>query len=80
MPETAAEMGVHDPFDPKQNVEGGTKLLKQLLAKYNGNVALALAAYNAGSGRVDQDGGIPAIPETMSYVTNILSKLPKAFR
>jgi hypothetical protein len=80
MPETAAEMGVHDPFDPKQNVEGGTRLLKQLLAKYNGNVALALAAYNAGSGRVDQDGGIPAIPETMSYVTNILSKLPKAFR
>jgi Transglycosylase SLT domain len=80
MPETAAEMGVHDPFDPKQNVEGGTKLLKQLLTKYNGNIALALAAYNAGSGRVDQDGGVPAIPETMSYVTNILSKLPKVFR
>jgi soluble lytic murein transglycosylase-like protein len=80
MPDTAAEMGVHDPFDPKQNVEGGTKLLKQLLGKYNGNVALALAAYNAGSGRVDQNGGIPAIPETIGYVTSILSKLPKAFR
>jgi len=80
MPQTAAEMGVRDPFDPKQNVEGGTRLLKQLLAKYNGNVALALAAYNAGSGRVDQDGGIPAIPETMGYVTSILSKLPKEFR
>jgi len=80
MPDTSAELGVADPFDPKQNVEGGTKLLKQLLAKYNGNVALALAAYNAGSGRVDRDGGVPAIPETLGYVTQILSKLPKGFR
>jgi soluble lytic murein transglycosylase-like protein len=77
MPETAAELGVGDPFNAKQNVEGGTKLLKTLLAKYKGDVALTLAAYNAGSGRVDRDGGIPDIPETMGYVTQILARLPK---
>jgi soluble lytic murein transglycosylase-like protein len=77
MPETATELGVGDPFNAKQNVEGGTKLLKQLLAKYKGDVALTLAAYNAGSGRVDRDGGIPNIPETMAYVTQILARLPK---
>jgi len=77
MPATADQFGVGDPFNAKQNVEAGTKLLKQLLAKYDGNMALALAAYNAGSGRVDHDGGVPAIPETMRYVTSILAKLPK---
>ena len=77
MPETATELGVGDPFNAKQNVEGGTKLLKTLLAKYKGDVALTLAAYNAGSGRVDRDGGIPDIPETMAYVTQILARLPK---
>jgi hypothetical protein len=77
MPGTADELGVADPFNAKQNVEAGTKLLKQLLAKYNGDVSLTLAAYNAGSGRVDRDGGVPAIPETLSYVTQILAKLPK---
>jgi soluble lytic murein transglycosylase-like protein len=77
MPGTAEQFGVGDPFNPKQNVEAGTKLLKQLLGKYNGDVALTLAAYNAGSGRVDRDGGVPAIPETLSYVTSILAKLPK---
>jgi len=77
MPETADELGVGDPFNAKQNVEAGTKLLKQLLAKYKGDVALTLAAYNAGSGRVDRDGGMPAIPETLEYVTQILARLPK---
>jgi len=77
MPDTAQQFGVADPFDPKQNVEAGSRLLKQLLAKYNGDVSLALSAYNAGSGRVDQDGGIPQIRETMDYVADILSKLPK---
>lgn len=52
-------------------------MLKQLLAKYKGDVSLTLAAYNAGSGRVDRDGGIPAIPETLGYVTQILARLPK---
>jgi soluble lytic murein transglycosylase-like protein len=77
MPATSEQLGVGDPFNAKQNVEGGTKLLKQLLAKYSGNMALALAAYNAGSGSVDRAGGVPAIPETMKYVTAILEKLPK---
>jgi len=77
MPATAAQFGVSDPFDPKQNVEAGTKLLKELLAKYGGDVSLALSAYNAGSGRVDRDGGVPQIAETMRYVNEILGKLPK---
>jgi len=77
MPSMTQQFGVTDPFDPKQNVDAGSQLLKQLLAKYNGDLRLALSAYNAGSDRVDKDGGIPQIPETMNYVNDILSKLPK---
>ena len=77
MPAVSAQFDVHDPFDPKQNVDAGTKLLKQLLEKYNGDMKLTLAAYNAGSGRVDSEGGVPPIPETINYVIDILSKLPK---
>jgi soluble lytic murein transglycosylase-like protein len=58
-------------------VEAGTKLLKQLLAKYNGDVSLALSAYNAGETRVDREGGVPPISETMNYVFSILTKLAK---
>jgi soluble lytic murein transglycosylase-like protein len=75
MPATAEELKVQDPFDPKQNVEAGAQLLKLLLGKYDNNLALALSAYNAGSGRVDQEGGIPPIPETLNYVADILRKL-----
>ena len=77
MPDTAAQFAVTDPFDPKQNIDAGTKFLKQLLTKYNGDVKLALSAYNAGPNRVDRDGGVPAIQETMDYVSDILAKLPK---
>ena len=77
MPATSEEFGVKDPFDPRQNVEAGTKLLKQLMTKYKDDVSLALAAYNAGEGRVDRDGGVPQIPETKNYVNDIQSKLPK---
>ena len=75
MPAVAEELGVKDVFDPKQNIDAGTKLLKQLLTKYNGDVGLALGAYNAGSGRVDRTGGIPPIPETINYVSDILTKI-----
>jgi soluble lytic murein transglycosylase-like protein len=77
MPATSEQFGVKDPFDPRQNVEAGAKLLKQLMTKYNNDVSLALAAYNAGEGRVDRDGGVPQIPETQNYVNDIQSKLPK---
>jgi len=77
MPATAAQLSVKDPFDPRQNVAAGAKLLKQLLVKYNNDLSLALSAYNAGEVRVDRDGKVPAIPETMNYVTDITARLTK---
>ncbi len=77
MPETAGMFGVKDPFDPKENVDAGTKLLKQLLTKYGGDLTRALSAYNAGSVRVDQEGGVPPIAETINYVADILAKVPQ---
>lgn len=79
MPGTASGLGVQDSYDPAQNVEGGTRLLKRLLNKYDQNVSLALAAYNAGSGAVDKYGGIPPYAETQRYVPRILS-LYKTYR
>jgi soluble lytic murein transglycosylase-like protein len=76
MPATADRFGVTDPFDPKQSVDSGARLLKQLLARYGNNVELALSAYNAGASRVDASGGIPNIAETVAYVQAILSSLP----
>ena len=75
MPATASQYGVKDPFSPEENVAAGTKFLKELLSKYNGNMSLALAAYNAGPATVDKANGIPNIPETQSYVAEILQKL-----
>lgn len=72
IPSTAREMGVNDVFDPYQNIMGGTKYLKMLLDKYNGNLFLALSAYNAGPDRVDKSGGIPNIEETQTYVDRVL--------
>ena len=71
MPGTARDLGVADPFDPAQNVAGGGAYVAQMLARYD-DVRLALAAYNAGPGRVDRAGGIPAIPETQAYVDSVI--------
>ena len=70
-PSTAQRYGVNNSFDPAQNVEGGTKYLRSLLDRYNGDLTKSLAAYNAGARTVDVNGGVPAIPETQRYVRKV---------
>lgn len=72
MPGTARGLGVTNSLDPAQNIEGGTKFLSQLLNHYDGNVRLAVAAYNAGPGAVDKYGGVPPYQETQTYVNRVL--------
>jgi soluble lytic murein transglycosylase-like protein len=75
MPEVSRAFGIVDPFDPHENVGAGSKLLKNLVTRFGGDLRLALAAYNAGLGRVEKEGGVPRLPETENYVGDILRKL-----
>jgi len=71
LPETAARLGVRNIEDPQENIDAGTHYLRDLLQKYNNNLALALAAYNAGPERIQQYGRVPPFAETISYVRRV---------
>lgn len=75
MPGTARELGVEDPYDPVQNVEGGVRYLAQLLRRFEGNLEKAVAAYNAGPGAVQKFNGVPPYAETRRYVDKVLDGL-----
>jgi soluble lytic murein transglycosylase-like protein len=78
MPDTAAQLGVQDPFDPRQSIDGGSRFLKDLLNRFGGDLTLALGAYNAGPHRIEQYGGLPPFAETQNYVHSILTRLGMA--
>ena len=71
MPATAERFGVTDAFDPAQNIRGGVRYLAWLLRRFNGDLTLAAAGYNAGEGAVDRHGGVPPYRETQTYVQRV---------
>ena len=77
MPELSEELGVTDPFDPRQNIFAGVRYLRWLLDRHKGDESLVLASYNAGPGAVDQYDGVPPFPETQQYVRTISRWLVK---
>jgi Transglycosylase SLT domain len=80
MPQTAARFGVTRVFDPQQNIDAGTRFLKELLLRYNGDLALTLAAYNAGPDRVGQYRSVPPYRETREYVRRVTDKFRTTYR
>jgi soluble lytic murein transglycosylase-like protein len=78
LPETAARFGVQNIFDPQENIDAGTHYLRDLLARYNNDLVLALAAYNAGPERVLQFGRVPPYPETVSYIRRVKRSYEKS--
>ena len=80
MPETAARFGVTNVFDPRQNIDAGTRYLKELLLRYSGNLTLTLAAYNAGPDRVEQFRTVPPYRETRNYVRRVTDKFQKNYK
>lgn len=79
MPGTASSMGVANPLDPAESIEGGARYLSQMMSEFGGNTSEALAAYNAGPGAVKQYGGVPPYAETQGYVSKVLG-YAEAFR
>ena len=71
IPETARDMNVSDPFDPSDNIHGGTRYLRLMLDQFDGDLELALAAYNAGPGTVKRHGGVPPYTETLNYIQRV---------
>lgn len=80
MPQTAARFGVTKILDPQQNIEAGTRYLKELLVRYNGDLSLTLAAYNAGPDRVEQYRAVPPYRETRDYVRRVTEKFHATYR
>ena len=74
MPDTARELGIDDPWDPESNIRGGTRYLRRMLDRFGQDLELALAAYNAGPGAVERNGGIPPYRETRNYVQRVLTR------
>lgn len=77
LPDTADRLGVKNIFDPAENIDGGTRYLKELLQKYNNDLTLTLAAYNAGPDRIQQYGRVPPFAETISYVRRVKTNYQK---
>ena len=78
MPATARDLGITDPFDPAANLDGGSRYLSALVARYEGDLPKALAAYNAGMGAVARHGGVPPYAETLRYVQRVLGRYQSA--